>query len=515
MSYDAPPDAIAGTLRELMEQDRAAGTRLPLTHAVALVVPLAVELAERHAAGEVLFVHPSSIAVDVQGMFHVSPQLAAHPPALPRDRACLAPEQRSGAPGGARATVFCLGAILYELLTGESVGPAMRRPGEVDPSYPPALEVLLGKALVGDAAHRPDDLYALAQAIHHLAPANTAAPPPADESHLDHADDFDVDVSMSLLPPVPAAPPVVQAASPYDVMVRQAAAPAPRMSDKTEELAALKARLESDTRPRYVVVRDGMDHGPFSSVELLQQIASHAFEEHDVLKDNISQDIREIRDWPDFAPFAEHARLHRDIKAEKAAIERVVVQERKRTTGKALIGVAVVGALLSGAAVWFFAVRGTKSDEAEVFGDKALNVETDGGLKIEKAGHGRGRGGGVVGTSGGFPQLGGGMSCEAARNAYVETWNMGGGDKKVPADLTAGAYGGVLNNGSYFAHCGVPDNVSVTICAAVQNGHAVGVSVYTKPNHPSRGCIAAAVRRLGFPSHPRLDVTTTTFPAAR
>ena len=86
------------------------------------------------------------------------------------------------------------------------------------------------------------------------------------------------------------------------------------------------------------------------------------------------------------------------------------------------------------------------------------------------------------------------------------------GDSRVPPDLTAARYGSVLNRGSYFAHCGVPDHVAVHICAAVQNGRAVGVTVRTKPS--DRGlerCVAAAVRGLAFPSHPRMDVTRTTF----
>ena len=72
----------------------------------------------------------------------------------------------------------------------------------------------------------------------------------------------------------------------------------------------------------------------------------------------------------------------------------------------------------------------------------------------------------------------------------------------------------MLNRGTYLNACGVPDSMSVTVCAAVQNGRAVGVSVYTKPNNGRiRGCVASAVRGMTFPSHPRLDVTTTTFAA--
>jgi hypothetical protein len=46
----------------------------------------------------------------------------------------------------------------------------------------------------------------------------------------------------------------------------------------------------------------------------------------------------------------------------------------------------------------------------------------------------------------------------------------------------------------------------------VQNGRAVGVTVSTDPpNGAIAGCIASAVRRMGFPSNPKLDVATTRF----
>src|SRR5678816_2705718 len=103
-----------------------------------------------------LYVHPSSLVEDEYGFYHLSPEHSRQPPVLPRDRACLAPEERSGSPGGARATVYALGAVLYELLTGLSVGPGMRRPSEVIPAIPQDLEVVLSKALIGDPSHRPD-----------------------------------------------------------------------------------------------------------------------------------------------------------------------------------------------------------------------------------------------------------------------------------------------------------------------------------------------------------------------
>jgi hypothetical protein len=102
------------------------------------------------------------------------------------------------------------------------------------------------------------------------------------------------------------------------------------------------------------------------------------------------------------------------------------------------------------------------------------------------------------------------MSCEAAQAAYVEEIKMSG---KGQADITRGQYASIMNNGAYLNRCGVPSNVAVSICAAVQNGRAVGVTVSTKPNHPSRSCIARQVRGMSFPSHPKLDVVRVNFAA--
>ena len=103
-----------------------------------------------------------------------------------------------------------------------------------------------------------------------------------------------------------------------------------------------------------------------------------------------------------------------------------------------------------------------------------------------------------------------GQSCEAAQAASVQQVEIGG--PAGPPDLSVGAYASVLNRSSYFQHCGAPAGMRIRICAAVQLGRAVGVTVRTEPADRAVGrCIAQAVRGLAFPSHPRLDVATTTF----
>ncbi|MBM4362985.1 MAG: hypothetical protein FJ104_09915 [Deltaproteobacteria bacterium] len=495
------------TLRHDLEERHAAGRLHDLREVVGIVVPLAVELARLHEAGETFHVHPGSIAFDPDGDLHLSPRLAKLPPEHPRDQACMPPELRSGHPGNARASVFSIGALLYELCTGEHVGPGMRRPTDVDPSLPPALDEVLAKALVGDPAHRPDDLKALAQAIHHLEPLGSMAPPPADESHLDHGEGFDVDVSLSMVPPMPR-----RGADGTDrTSVQIISVERPNGLDQaTNALQQLKVRLESDPRPRYVVVKGGMDHGPFNAVELLLQIANHTFEEDDVLRDTISGNQQQIRLWEEFAPFAEHARRHRVIAAEKVAIEHSVEAEKRGTRGKAMLGVSAVGLVLVGGAIWFLARAGTRDDDVAVQADSVTAVEAEGNLNVPSAKGGKGGGRRITGEQGGIPILAGGMSCEAAQAAYVEEIKMGGG--KVAPDITGAQYASVLNTGSYLNGCGLPSSAGVDVCVAVQNGRAVGVTVRTSPpNAGAQSCISGRLRGMSFPSHPKLDVTRTTF----
>ena len=552
------------SLRDEFARRYAVGGYFTLDEAVAAMVPLIGSLAEHHSAGIPLFVHPSSLRFRAN-VCTIDLDAAADMPTLPTDRACLAPEERESPEGGPAASVFSCGAILYEMLTGEAVGPSMLRPSERAPEVSEAFELLLGKALVTDPNQRPSDLRALAQALHRCAPSDSNAPPAVADDAMDESLDIDFDVSMSLLPPLTSAvrqslvdisiaraKAVTHAAHEPDEPATRStraatagdngaqspraavSAPLPRSGHgapkgATERLAELKARLEADPRPRYVVIKDGMDHGPFSAVELLHQIATRSFAASHDLLDTFSKEERPISEWPEFAPFAEQAQRGVDAQLERKQRAASVSAESDRTRVKTLVTASIAVLGLAALAGFYFRYGKARSDEGGVKGDRSQNVDFDGDVAKGKGGGkgpgGKGLGGRALGgskndgdgsgdtdapsESGGavHPIVPDGLSCESARAKYIEDYS-----KEVPPDLTAGSYGAVLNRGDYLNACGVPPSMSVTICAAVQNGHAAGVTVSTNP--PNGGiarCVSGQVRSLPFPSHPRLDVSTTTF----
>ncbi len=523
-AYSAPSSK---TFRSILEARRGENRRLSLDDAIAVLVPVCVDLKARHDRGELLYVHPSAIASGPDGMMRVHPALAV-PPTAPRDRAALAPELvKATNPGNARASVFAIGAMLYEAVTGSAVGPGMRRPRDVDPSLPESLEMLLGKALVADPAHRPDDLGALANAMHHLAPMKSIPPPDVDMGGLDQANGQPVDIRMSLLPPVdvqfsispppsgPASSPGMPAShsSPNVGNVNVGGhVPELRVTrDPTRHLANLKARLESDTRPRYVVNKERMDHGPFSAVELLQQIASNQFVGEDILRDELTGVAQKINEWDEFSPFAMAAGMHRNIAQEKKDVAKVESLEKKAGAAKFVIGGILAVALVTGGALFVMKKVGERRGSDGLEDDpNAVDLSGGGSLKGGKKAGGTGGKGGVGGAAGGGGGYHGGGSYEAALNANNQEISVGG--PKAGPDLTDAQLGAPMRNASFISGCGAPESMKVTVRVAVQNGRAVGVSVYPNPPNPAvSSCVDRHVRALGWPPNAKMDFFTTTY----
>lgn len=105
-------------------------------------------------------------------------------------------------------------------------------------------------------------------------------------------------------------------------------------------------------------------------------------------------------------------------------------------------------------------------------------------------------------------------SCESVLATAKDEMDLTAA-RGVP-DLSRDAFADVLENGAYLSPCAIPERTSLDICAAVQGGRAVGVTVVTRPEDGRvNACVRGAVASLTFPTNPRLDVTRTRFEAIR
>ena len=102
-----------------------------------------------------------------------------------------------------------------------------------------------------------------------------------------------------------------------------------------------------------------------------------------------------------------------------------------------------------------------------------------------------------------------GMSYEAA--IAGNNLQLAPGTTNAP-DLTDAELGGPMRDGTFLDACDVPSSTHVTVKVAIQNGRAVGISVYAVP--PSReiaGCIERHVRGFQWSSNAKMDSFVTTY----
>ena len=300
------------TLREIIDAQRQQGKPVEADRALTLLGHVAAAL--DHAAAELPHgaLAPTNIWLSSTGRVRVTDLgLGTAWPALlegghPTTRApYLAPELAQGVSATPATDVYGLGAILYELLTLAPPTPPLTPPSRVVPGLSPAIDAVVGRALLPNPSGRfvtPSDmLRALAGAISGTAPgAAPAAPATADTS-----------------------------GRPFDV--------------------AAAAGL-SQEEARWLVQKDRLDFGPFSLQQLKTQIEQGVFRADNLIVDMDSGERQKIVDHPQLGEFARNSerRLEhtRRVQAEHAheSVERKKVKAFVVIIGGALV---LVGSLLT------------------------------------------------------------------------------------------------------------------------------------------------------------------------
>ncbi len=473
------------------------GGRAGLAEWINWLVPLCHQLAERHARGDLLHVHPSALVLQNHTL-----TLGEGPPAAPTlldDRAALAPElQGSLEPGDAKGSVYAIAAMLYEGLAHEPYDANAPLLGVRDASLPDALAPLLARALVADRADRPADLHALADALVAIKPRHPSSV------------DIEVDIAVSMLPPAPTANAPTHDLF-HPIAARKAPPPPASSHRATEELVALKAKLETNRAALYVVIKDNMDHGPFTSVELLQQIAARSFLGRDILRDSETGRTAPISEFKDFAPFIEQSSLGAQVQLEREALVSAAKSEARGGATKLVVGGAIVLAIAAAIVFWVVREQGLAQEKITVASDRAGSIEVTGmGSAKRNPSRKQSGPGGSQGASGpGSGGHGGGGSFESVLDNNNEEMVMGAA--QTP-DLTKEQLAGPMRSVSFISACGAPDNMKVTVRVAVKNGRAAGVTVSTNP--PSAGvagCIDSRVRGLAWPVSPKADFVTMSY----
>ena len=408
------------------------------------------------------------------------------------DHACLAPEVKNGEPATARSDVFGIGAILYELLTARSPDKGFVAPSHVRQDIPPELDGILFRCLAPDAKDRFESSEAVRDA---LAPfvqeANSMPPPPADNGAA-----FDIDLGSVLPPPdmeIPEIPQTPQA--PW-------APPPPPKRD----LEAVLEDLSSDTKQRWMVARDKMDHGPFNARELIERLNVGGFSGDDSTFNMDTGERKPLRDWPEFRDFVLQ-REHQDaVTAERTARIHAQKAEKRSSAAKWLIAVSLVGVIAISIGGFLMSrssdvreASSTALDDLFKLGDIPTG---EAGLLPDQPVRRRKRGSRAAPAQ----SKGGFASYDDAMRRAVEIGDasQGGGEGRLTGAQVAGVMNHNLNR--FYRKCVIPElkggaqlgNVKVDLAIA-GNGSVLGATV--RGGGPGfQTCMGQEIATVRFPT---------------
>ncbi len=451
---------------------------------------------------------------------------AAGPAALGAgEQAFLAPEVKAGAHPDTRSDVFGIGGLLYAMLTGRSPLDEFVAPSEAHPEATPEVDAVLMRCLGADPASRFASPSELRDALVALATQKEVT---ASHDEEDFGGEAHVDVDIgSVPPPAPATPRVTPprpasapaaAASPQvgqrvalDASFRAPVeAVVPAMSAEVD-LGALLSKITENDAPRWMVVKDNLDHGPFSGRELVNLILKgEVLAEHGLLNMDTGE-RRKVGEAPEFSEFCEQWKIKKKAADHAVALERSNKVEKASMATKALILGAVAAAVGVGVVIFLLTRPETREDTRA---DANLDDLYEAG-EVE-----------ITGTAGLLPDppaptgrrprrsggLRGGGSYEDAMNQVVDLGSANGTGSM--ARLSAGQVQGVMNaNINRLVPClsqgsgGGQVRIDIAIAGS---GQVLGASVRNGTPGFQR-CVAGRVRGIRFPSFaaPRMGASYT------
>lgn len=532
------------TVAQLVAKRSAEGERLSLRGAYNVVAHVCNALTAAHAKMPHGALRPTVVWVTKAGRVKVGDfgvaravVKAAGAAALgANEQASLAPEVKMGGEPSARSDIFGIGALLYQMLTGRSPADDFVAPSQAHPDATPAIDQVLMRCLAGDPAQRfatPDEVRLA------LLPLVAGAPEVAPEQDFGVEVDVDVDLASQRPPeskvhpvvaPRPAptprasqpggAPKVGQRVSIHEPFrpsmpggppprmslpgapPADAAAPAPAAE---VDLGVLLSKITENDAPRWMLVKDKLDHGPFSGRELVELILKgEALAQHGLF--NMDTGVRkEVGEFPEFVEFLEQYKIKQQQAAHKIALARSETVEKASNAVKFIIAAAVLGVLVIGIGIFLYTRQSGDGDEvadadlADLYDRGDIQIEGTAGIlpdppRGSRRGGRRGGGGGA-----------GGMSYEDAMNQAVNLGDVtsGGGERRLtPADV-AGVMNRHINQlfscvSTELRSGGSLGNVQIDLAIA-GNGSVLGAS--TRQGSPAfRSCIEGRVRRIRFPT---------------
>lgn len=443
------------------------------------------------------------------------------------EQTCLAPEVKAGGAATLQSDVFSVGAISYQLLTGRSTAQGYVPPSKAHPDATPDIDSWLLKCLAPDPANRYAIFDVVRETLDELV-QHAPAPAPTEDFGV-ALREAGVAGRVSLVAPDPSAGerPQVGARVSLDESFRAPTAPAAGAAPSAiVDLGSLLAQVTENDSHRWIVVKDGLDHGPYSGRELVRMLAAgEALGTHRLMNMDTGE-RKPVDEWPEFAGFAAQYEAKVKQAATAVAVEKVATSEKRAGRTKVLVAGGIILAV-AGAGIAFALTRNASDTERLAQADldglyemgeiaiegtaETLPDTPHGGGGRRHGGGGHSAGGSPTGSGGGAGESGGGggggLSYEDAMNRAVEMGDISGGGAGG-GQLTSAQVAAVMNQNvnRVYGACVVPEqgrggnlsNVTIDI-AILGNGQVQGASA-REGSQEFKSCVNRVVRGVHFPT---------------
>jgi serine/threonine protein kinase len=433
VSYLATEFVDGQTLREMIDKKRAQGRTFSLKGTYNVVAHLCNALIYAHGATVHGGLTPLSVLVNTAGRVKVVDFGLART-LKPLDHfqaqvgsggmAALAPEMiASPERADARADLYSVGAILFELLTGQPPSDSFTRPSAAVAGVPPAVDEVVERCL----RPLPDERFPSAQALKealHAALAHeleeggasqpgVAMPKPVAPTPRP-AQPTPPKPQQAARPPAPPAPPATPPmASPPPA---QPPSPAPRPPSPTPskaQPAVARAQVPKsfnvdsalsavdDQTERWLIQKDKLDFGPFNMRDVRSQIESGKILGEHTIIDTENGERRKVKDHPQLRQLVmeTEARLADKHREEQEAADRRKARG-KVVTMLSLFLIVVLG--VGGAVMWKWkpwekkvekVIVHDKADDLDFLKNIEISMKVDPPVKKSHSGHHKGKNG--------------------------------------------------------------------------------------------------------------------------
>jgi hypothetical protein len=270
-----------------------------------------------------------------------------------------APEVLAGSPPTEASDVYCLGALLYEVLVGAPPVKGCVRPSQAVPGVSKAVDQIIARAMSAAAHKRYPTVGALVEAAAGAlsdGPRLSASHPP---QRMSVGSDVHRGGRASNGGPADSQPSLAEslAGARSGVGVGSAAqVPGTPSSSMSAVLA------ERDVE-KWLISKGKLDYGPFNLAHIAQQIAANQILPGHVIIDKDTGDRRPVEKHPLLAEMVDAAQHKRDeLRRAHAEVQHATQEKRRGTALYAFIGIGVL-ALGGGAFILVQKLSAAKNED--------------------------------------------------------------------------------------------------------------------------------------------------------